>query len=660
MLWCSIACVSLSVVAADDNQKEFAQQREQFMQAYARIDFEPASAPPAASPGAQPIAPDSDALRSYPLYPYLQAARIRRDLLNEVAPDTSADATADAFLTQFGREPVTREVRRALLVSLAERRQWDAYLQHYREQSADNDQRCQSLVARLELQRLDGLANDIARQWLTPVSLPACEPAFAWLRSQGQLTDALTEQRVRLALDKGNTAFAKQILVYLPKERALPLQQWATLLEYPRTIDAFIDDPQRPIEPQILLSVWRRLARNDRDAALARYDRLVAARQLNAAQASPLALALAMSLSWDRRPEALDFFKRVQPADFDEAAYEWQARAALWARNWPLVSNAIAAMPETQRGTARWRYWSARAAENQKDATLAQKLYESVIVDDNYYSAMAAARLDRPVVPHPQEVALDKQKLREIEQLPAMIRARELLWCNLRPFAQVEWAIGYESIPETARPQAIHLASRWGWYDQAVAAASQQRLFNDYALLYPQPYDREVRTAATLTRLPPDLIYGVLRQESLYRADAVSSAGARGLLQMMPDTAKRTAQTWKRARPDATQLLDPVVNVPLGAAHLRDLLDRFGGQTAVALAGYNAGPGAARRWLPDESIDSDIWIENIPYNETRAYVQRILWHTVVFGWLRTGKAQPTDHWAARIAPVDAATVMGSR
>jgi soluble lytic murein transglycosylase len=367
-----------------------------------------------------------------------------------------------------------------------------------------------------------------------------------------------------------------------------------------------------------------------------------------------------MSLAWDRRPEALDYFKRVQPVDFDEAAFEWQARAALWANDWPLVANAIGAMPEAQRGTARWRYWSARAAENQQNKPLAQQLYASVIADDNYYSAMAAARLDQAIAPHLQPVALDKVQLREIERLPALVRARELLWCNLRPLAQIEWSVGYEAIPQGARPQAIHLANRWGWYDQAVAVASQQRLFNDYALLYPQPYDREVRTASTLTQLPQDLIYGVLRQESLYRADAISSAGARGLLQMMPETARRTAQTWKRPKPDASQLLDPKVNVPLGAAHLRDLIDRFGGQTAVALAGYNAGPGAARRWLPRESIDSDIWIENIPYNETRAYVQRILWHTVVFGWLRTGAAQRADHWMARISPVDNTTVMGAR
>jgi soluble lytic murein transglycosylase len=239
-----------------------------------------------------------------------------------------------------------------------------------------------------------------------------------------------------------------------------------------------------------------------------------------------------------------------------------------------------------------------------------------------------------------------------------MVRARELIAVNLRTLANVEWLYGYAVLSEDARRQAVHLAARWGWHDQAIATAAQQRIFNDYALLYPRPFDKEVSAASKLTNLESDLIYSVMRQESLYRADAVSSAGAVGLLQLLPETARRTAQRWKRTRPTAADLAKPSVNVPLGAGQLRNLLDRFGGQTAVALAGYNAGPNAASRWLPGEAVESDVWIENIPYNETRTYVQRILWHRVVFTWLRTGEPQRTDTWAARIAPLNDISVMG--
>ncbi|HEY0686841.1 MAG TPA: transglycosylase SLT domain-containing protein [Steroidobacter sp.] len=602
---------------------------------------------------------DGEALRSYPLYPYLQAARIKRALSQTTNELSTVDQRAETFITYYEREPVGRDLRGAWLTSLAERQQWQPFLQHYRDESASDSLRCHSFTARIELGQTEELELDIARQWLTPSSLPDCERAFEWLRSRNSLTPELIEQRVRRALEINNPSFAKQIAVSLPPDRAAPLLRWAMLLENPqKQIDALIASPALEIDPKVQLAGWTRFARVDRDGALRRYESFVRARGLTAETASPYALALALALSWDRRPEALTYFKRVAPGDFDDASREWYARAALWAGDWKLVSNIIAAMPDQQRTLARWRYWAARATEKNGDSKVARQLYESVLLDDNFYSIMAGARLDRPVAPHPEKLVLDQAQVERMEQLPPMVRARELLLVDMRNQASSEWSFGFNQLMDSARNQAIHLAARWGWYDQAIATASQQRMFNDYELLYPQPYDAEVLSAAKLTGLKPQLIYSVMRQESLYRRDAFSSAGARGLLQMLPETARRTARKWNRPRPSPDDLFNPTINVPLGAANLRSLVDRFGGQTLVALAGYNAGPNAAARWMPSESLDPDIWVENIPYNETRNYVQRILWHNVVFSWLKTGEPQKVDAWLARIAPLSEAAVLG--
>ena len=199
--------------------------------------------------------------------------------------------------------------------------------------------------------------------------------------------------------------------------------------------------------------------------------------------------------------------------------------------------------------------------------------------------------------------------------------------------------------------QSIRLAAGWRWYDQAIAVASAQQVFNDYILLYPRPFDPEVEQAARLAQLAPELIYGVLRQESLYRVDAVSSADARGLMQLQLDTARRTARHWKRPQPDLSDLFDPATNILLGAARLRTLLDQFDGQLPAALAAYNAGPNAVIRWLPSKAIDSDVWIENIPYGETRVYIQRIHWHVLTFTWLQTKEAQQTKSWLTSIRKI---------
>lgn len=632
-------------VAATD---PFKSTREVFKEAYAKATMQPTDEKD-----------DSEALRTYPLYSYLQSARIKRALIDAGNDLGTADRQAETFLFYYEREPVGRELRTAWLTSLALRQQWQPFLKHYRDEWAGDALRCHSFTGRIALSQTEDLALDIARQWLTPNSLPDCERAFEWMRTQNALTPQLIEQRVRRALDNNNPSFAKQIAVSLPPERAAPLLLWAALLEHPqKQIDALIASPALQIDPKAQLAGWTRLARVDRDGALRRYESFIRARGLTQETASPYALALALALSWDRRPEALGYFKQVLPKDFEETAHEWYARAALWAGDWKLAGNIIAAMPDQQRSVARWRYWGARAAEKNGDPKLARQLYESVLPDDNFYSIMAAGRLDRPLTPHPEKLTIDQAQVERMEQLPPMVRARELLLSDMRSQAQSEWAFGFDQLMESARIQAIHLAARWGWYDQAIATASQQQVFNDYELLYPQPYDAEVLSAAKLTGLKPQLIYSVMRQESLYRRDALSSAGARGLLQMLPETARRTASKWKRPRPSPTDLFNPVINVPLGAANLRSLTDRFGGQILVALAGYNAGPNAAARWMPSESLDPDIWVENIPYNETRGYVQRILWHNVVFSWLKTGEPQKVDGWLARIAPLNDSALLG--
>lgn len=630
-----LACTAPAFGAEDS----FQEVRATFVRALTQVKASSAASDPS----------DSQALRNYPLYPYLQAARLRKALDGPTATLGAADERIAAFLGRFDREPVARGLRQAWLSSLAERKQWSTFLQQYREASASDAQRCQQLTARIELERLENLSRDVAKQWLSAQRLPECEQPFDWLRATGGLSPELIEQRARLILDKGNAPFARTVIAGLPAERAAPLLQWASMLENPqRAIDALIASPQTPVDSATLLAGWSRLARRDQQAAGDRYDSLLRSRSLDEKAASSYALALALPLSWSRDTTSLAYFAKVQPGDFDDTALEWRARAALWAQDWPLVAKTIAAMSDTNRETARWRYWAARAAEQGKDQALARQLYTSVLTDDNYYSAMAAARLQQPVTPHPEKIVKDEVAQREIEAMPAFVRAHELLRANMRREAYAEWQFGSESLSDPLRTQSIHVANRWGWYDLAVATATQQRVFNDYALLYPRPFDREVHDAARTAALEPELIYGVLRQESLYRTEAVSSAGAYGLLQLLPATARRTAQHLKRPKPKVAELFIPGVNVTLGAGQLRMLLDRFGDQTPVALAGYNAGPNAAARWLPPQAIDPDIWIENIPYNETRGYVQRVLWHSIVFGWLRSNEAQRTDAWLASI------------
>ena len=624
------------------NADEYAAVRTRFRVAYAAAQ--------AGSPA--PTATDDDALRAYPLYPYLQVARLAKNL--------GADAAIAGYLDEHGAAPYTRSLRGAWLADLGARRQWETYLEHYHD-DADTDVtlRCHALAARAALDRDEGLEEAVVEQWLTPRSLPdACEPVFDWLRSRKRLTAELVERRARMALAEGEPQLARYLAKSLPVRTAAPLLQWARLIERPQwSVDELMAHPEREVEPAALLAGWTRLARSDPEGAAARYSALVDVRNLDERAASPYALVTALGLAWSRTPGALEFFSRVDAVDFDDVAHEWHARAALWAGDWGRATQAIEAMPESLRSQNRWRYWAARAREAVGDSDVARAGYAAVVPTDNWYAVLSAARTGQRFTPTLQEIRLDQHAIDELAREPGLVRARELLLCDLPSEAATEWRIAYELLAREERIQAIGLADRWGWHHQSIAAAAQQTLFNDYPLLYPRPYDKEVRAAARLTDLPGELIYAVMRQESLYRADADSSAGALGLMQLLPATARRAARRWGLKEPARADLFQPSINVAVGAAELKSLLDRFDGQPLLATAAYNAGPGAVERWLPATAMDNDVWVENIPFNETRAYVQRVAWHTLVFEWLDNRKARNVEAWLGRLQPT--ASVAGN-
>ena len=636
------AVASVAAGAAADTESAEAAVREQFRAAYA-----------AAALGVETA--DDEALRAYVLYPYLLGVRLERTLARAQAGSQDADDAAAEFLAQAGDAPVASIVRRAWLQSLARRAAWSAFLEQYRANLATSELECQQLNARIALNSTAELAADIRKRWLSAYRLPSeCEPAFQWLRAQGDLPVELVAQRVELLLDAGEPSFARTVAARLPAEVAAPLLERAQFIESPtRMLDAFVSDSSREVPAPVILDAWSRLARNSPDQADARY-RALFDRMPSRDDANALAQPLAKGLAWSRKPGALDYFARVPSDALDPVGREWRARAAMWAGDWDEVRAAIAAMRPAEQADWPWLYWAARAAEEQGDKDAARTLYTAALPGDNYYSAMAAARLGERVVPRLEPIPLDAAQVDNIAAAEAFRRVRELTLVGLRDLATIEWQYGYGLLPEEQRLQAIHLAARWEIYDVAVAMATSHGRFNDYTLLYPRPHVSEVAAAAKLTDIDADLLYGVLRQESLFRTDAASAAGAFGIAQLTPATARETARRWSLPAPSRADLFDPKISITLGAARLAELEERFGSQLPLALGAYNAGEAAVARWLPPRAIDSDVWIENIPYNETRSYVRRVLWHGLVYRWLETGQPQSASAWIATVASATAA------
>jgi soluble lytic murein transglycosylase len=585
----------------------------------------------------EPEPADSPALVAYPIHDYLVAARLHSALAAKPTPEL--DLTIERFVAAHAGQPVVRVLQHDWLASLAERGRWDEFLPNATE-VGDPALICDRLEGELATGLTAGLAGRALLRFSLPQEPPRqCAGIFAWLRRQDLLTPALIEARTRAALAADNPRLAREFAADLPPAEAAPLLQWAALLEAPRPIlESAAADPTLAVMPDALAAGFGRLARADPGAALALLPALERRPDSTAALKAKLARAAALGAAYARDPAAVPAFDAVPAEAVDDLVQEWRARAALWSGDYAKALDWIGQMPPALAALPRWRYWRARAVAATAGEAAAAPLYEQVAGLRDYYGYLAADRIRQPYHLNDHPTVDDPEVQHGLDAEPGLIRAHALFDCHLTDEAGAEWAaVVGAAAPPAVKIQAARLAARWGWYAQSIATLAASGDFDDVRLRYPRPFAGAVDAAAELTHVPPDWVFAVMRQESLFRKDAVSRADARGLMQMLPATAQSVAQRWHLAPLPPNALFDPTLSIELGSAHLRELLDHYGGQLDLTLAAYNAGKVPVARWLPAHPLDADVWIENIPYNETRGYVEHILEHIVAFAWVRAAE-----------------------
>ena len=218
-----------------------------------------------------------------------------------------------------------------------------------------------------------------------------------------------------------------------------------------------------------------------------------------------------------------------------------------------------------------------------------------------------------------------------------LIRARELYRVGLDGRGRSEWDAAVAYFTPAQKAQAAILAARWGWHSRAISTAASIGEYDDLTLRYPLPFHSEFEQHAAAARISTTWAYGVARSESLFMRDVRSSAGAIGLMQLMPKTGRDVAKSLNLSYSGLDTLTDPHSNIRLGTTYLGQMSERYGGNRVLATAAYNAGPHRVDRWMPDQGwIDARIWIENIPFNETRSYVRRVMAAEMIFNWRLNG------------------------
>jgi soluble lytic murein transglycosylase len=602
-----------------------------------------------------PEPPDPPELKNYPIYEYLVAARLRRSLSE--TPDDQLDNAIDAFLRTHAGQPVTHALRHQWLASLAQRRRWAWFLPRSTDVT-DPQLICDSLAGRLATGDTEGLSAEALARWSLPQREPQeCAGVFAWLRTQGLVTPPLEESRARAALSADNAPLAREFIATVPAERAAPLLQWLQLLEAPEpSLDLLARTPGMRVDPEALLAGFTRLSYADSAAASTLLPLLLSRPDLSAALQGRLRRAAALGAAYARRPGAVAAFDQLSQDAIDAQVQEWRIRAALWAGDYDKALEWNEQLPQSLAVQPRWRYWHARALAVTKGSEAAAPLYAEIAATRDYYGYLAADRLHQSYNLNIRPAVSDEMAQNALAAEPGLIRAHALFDCDMSDDAVAEWSAALASARPPVKVQAAQLASRWGWYSEAIATLAQANEWDDVSLRYPRPYAAVISTASKLTQVPADWILAVIRQESLFRRDAVSRADARGLMQMQPATATAVAKRWHLPVPNRDSLFDPSVAVPLGAAYLRELLDRYGNQLDLCLAAYNAGPVSVARWLPLQSVDADVWIENIPYGETRSYLQHVFEHIVAYAVVRGAEPPRLSALLPVVMPVNAAAV----
>jgi len=313
-------------------------------------------------------------------------------------------------------------------------------------------------------------------------------------------------------------------------------------------------------------------------------------------------------------------------------------------------------MGPAQRAQSRWRWFDARAAESGGDVETAQALYRQAATAADFHGFLAADRMDLPYALCPLELGNDAALARRVAQDPAIQRAMALYRIERTAWATREWNAALARFNDDERRHAVQVALDNGWFDRAVFAMNRtpedQRY---YRLRFPLHYTEIIQHQARLNQLDPAWIAAEIRAESVFNPRARSSANARGLMQVLPETAQGVARRLKLPWRGAASLEDPKTNITLGSAYLREKKAMYPAPY-IAIAAYNAGPVAVKRWQEQRPhLPADMWIETIGYRETREYVARILAFSVIYDWRMAGDAAPVS---ARMLGQDTAARKG--
>lgn len=567
-------------------------------------------------------------LQDYLLYPYLQYEDFRH---RRAQVD---DLEIARFLSTHTDWAFRPGLEAAWLRSLARRERWESLLT-YAADASDTAVRCAYAQARIRAGQTDGLLPMAQSLWAVGRSQPeACDPVFRWLQQQDGISSGLAWQRIRLAMEAGQPRLSLYLARFLAEAEQVWAERWYQMNAggY-RRLDQAARWPDGDKSRDIAEFGMVRLARSDPDQAWRVYQALEGHFRWPRDTRHGLLRQLALWSAVNGSAGTTERMQAVPDDARDDNLLEWAARHGLATGAWPEVLRAIAAMSPGTANDSRWRYWKARALVETGARAEAEELLGAVAGEAGYHGFLAADRLGLPYVVCPESPSVSSDQIEHLAGLPGFQRSLELRRAGVGNWARSEWSLAAQNLDPPQLRAAAGLAVREGWPTMAIFALGDSGDQRWYEWRFPLDYGALVESNSIAMNLDPSWVMGLMRSESAMAEDALSSAGARGLMQVTPGTASQLAKRHGYAYTGPEQLMRAEENVRFGTTYLRDLLDRFDDNPVLVSGAYNAGPNAVDRWLQSRPvIDPAIWVETLPYFETRDYIPRVLAFTTLYDW----------------------------
>ena len=610
--------------------------------------------------------------KGHPLEPWAAYWELKARL------DEASTQDVRSYLSRYAGTYQEDRLRNDWLLLLGSRRDWSTLADehpHYRMRD-DRELRCYILTVEL-LEKgpraAPDLADEVRRNWMAMREADdGCTLAADRLYFNKQFTALDIWRKARLMMEHNRPRTARNAVQIVAPDASAAVQDiHANPVKY---LARHIAAPQKVRQELVVLALVK-VASTDADAA-AKLMNNKWQPYLTAEERHWIWGVIGRQSAMRLDEDALGHFAKVaHDKDLNDDMLGWKARAALRAGNspkWAVVESSIQAMSADARRDPTWVYWHARALlarkrvtpQVQQEATAA---LESIAGVRGFYEQLALEELGRKVTAPARPAPPTVEEMEAARNNPSLQRALYAIAMGLRSEGVREW--NYATNLVNAQGQsglmsdrellaAAQLACDHQVWDRCINTSDKTRQLMDFEQRFPMPFKDSVLARTRDINLDPAYVYGLIRQESRFVMDARSGVGASGLMQVMPATAKWTARKIGLSNFTPNQITDRDTNIAIGTGYLKLVLDSFEGSMPLAAAAYNAGPSRSRRWrAPNDGtgpvLEGAIWAENVPFNETRDYVKKVLSNTTNYAALITGQPQSLKARLGQVGPRNA-------